>query len=223
MEKMAGNHSDNSSLTLLKIIHQAVASTGEGITIADAQKPDMPLIFANRAFHLLTGYTPDEVLGYNCRFLQGADTCPQAVQMIKDALVEGAECTVELLNYRKDGGPFWNRLTLVPIYARNDELQYFVGIQSDVTLAKDAEAAAQRLHALRATMETVNDIVLNFMSALLFFRHHMEDELAAESTILEQFDTLYNRTLDNLHRLNKLESYQEKTVAGVNLVSIQKD
>ena len=100
----------DSSVSLFHVIEQAIRSTSEGITVADASQPDMPLIYANPAFYQVTGYTPAETIGSNCRFLQGPDTSPEAIATIRAALQAREHCTVEMLNYRKDQTPFWNRL-----------------------------------------------------------------------------------------------------------------
>jgi PAS domain S-box-containing protein len=77
--------------------------------------PDNPLIFANEGFERLTGYARQDVIGRNCRFLQGPDTDAHALNQIRQAIRDEQSCTVELLNYRKDGTPFWNRLSITHI------------------------------------------------------------------------------------------------------------
>ena len=81
----------------------------------------------------MTGYPVAEVLGRNCRFLQGPDTDPAAVAEIRAALAEDRECVVEILNYRKDGTTFWNRLSITPVRESSGEVTHFIGVQSDVT------------------------------------------------------------------------------------------
>jgi phosphoserine phosphatase RsbU/P len=126
---------------------RALAAAGEGITIADARLPDMPLIFVNPAFEQVTGYSREEAIGYNCRFLQGPDTDPKAAETIRTAIREQRPCVVEILNYRKDGTPFWNRLTITPVYDVDGTVTHYIGIQLDVTarrFAEDRLAAAYR-------------------------------------------------------------------------------
>ncbi|MDY6936096.1 MAG: adenylate/guanylate cyclase domain-containing protein [Cyanobacteriota bacterium] len=120
---------------------RALEASSVGISIADARLPDMPLIYVNPAFEKITGYSPTEVLGDNCRFLQGKKTKQTDVDRLRHAIRLGKDCTVTLLNYRKDGTPFWNELTISPIYDRNDRLTHFIGVQSDVTARIRAEAA----------------------------------------------------------------------------------
>ena len=124
----------------LELKDRALAVAAEGITIADARLPDMPLIYANAGFERLTGYPVDEVLGSNCRFLQGPESDPQTVETIRRSIREERECVVEILNYRKDGSTFWNRLSITPVRDRSGQLTYFIGVQSDVTQRREVPA-----------------------------------------------------------------------------------
>lgn len=99
----------------LALKDRALDVAAEGITIADAREPDRPLIYANEGFERMTGYPVAEVLGRNCRFLQGPATDPAAMAEIRAALAESRACVVEILNYRKDGSAFWNRLSITPV------------------------------------------------------------------------------------------------------------
>ncbi len=126
----------------VKLRDRAIAASSVGIVIADAQLPDMPLISVNSAFERISGYSPAEVLGFNCRFLQGKNTDQAELERLRAAIRQGTDCTVTLLNYRKDGTPFWNELTISPIYS-GSQLTHFVGIQNDVTARIQAEKAVK--------------------------------------------------------------------------------
>lgn len=128
----------------LSLKDRALDVAAEGITIAEAQQPGRPLIYVNHGFERLTGYTASEALGLNCRFLQGASTDPAVVDEIRTALNSGHECVVEILNYRKDGTPFWNRLSITPVRDTTGRLTHFIGVQSDVTARRQAEDALRR-------------------------------------------------------------------------------
>ncbi len=128
------------------LLAHTLASTSCGITVADACHPQMPLIYCNPAFTQVTGYFPKEVLGYNCRFLQGSDTDPGMVTKIRTAIREGQHLKVVLKNYRKDKTPFWNELILSPVHNAGGKLTYFIGVQNDVTLQKQAEDALRDLN-----------------------------------------------------------------------------
>nr|AML78096.1 putative LOV domain-containing protein [Lobochlamys segnis]AML79264.1 putative LOV domain-containing protein [Oogamochlamys gigantea] len=102
-------------------------------TISDPSQPDNPICYASHKFYSMTGYGPDEVLGRNCRFLQGPDTERRKVMEIRDALREDRSCQVCLLNYRKDGTPFFNQFFMSPIRNEEGRIIHYVGIQTDVT------------------------------------------------------------------------------------------
>jgi PAS domain S-box-containing protein len=125
--------------TTLDLKDRALAAAAEGITIVDACLPDMPLIYVNDGFERLTGYAASEVLGSNCRFLQGSDTDPEVAETIREAIRNEEPCLVEILNYRRDGTTFWNRLSITPVRDSAGTVTHFIGVQSDVTDRRRAE------------------------------------------------------------------------------------
>ena len=126
----------------LSIFGSVVDDSIIGITIADMRKPDAPLIYVNNAFSVITGYSRELAIGYNCRFLQGADTDPAELERIRAALRSGGSYSGELINYRQDGTRFWNRLTLYPIrIGDRDSPDYYVANQVDVTSLKTASVS----------------------------------------------------------------------------------
>lgn len=129
---------------LLELKDRALSSTAEGVTISDCTLPGNPIIYANEGFERITGYSVADVVGRNCRFLQGEDTDPEAIEEIRRGLRENRELTVEILNYRKDGTPFWNRLSIDPVRNADGRVTNFIGIQVDITERRLAEEALQR-------------------------------------------------------------------------------
>jgi|GEM_PF-3983584 len=121
------------------LLQAAVGASTDGITVADACLPDRPLIYVNEAFIKNTGYKREELLGRNCRILRGADTAQAEVLTVRKALAEGEPCKVTILNYRKDGSPFWNELSISPIRDSSGKLTHFIGIQRDVTKLRKAQ------------------------------------------------------------------------------------
>lgn len=117
----------------LRTLERSVEASINGVIISDAALPDCPIIYCNRAFSEITGYSREEVLGQNCRFLQGVGTDQQAVAMIRRHLAEQREVHVTLRNYRKDGSPFWNDLYLSPVRDGNGTVTHFVGLQNDIS------------------------------------------------------------------------------------------
>lgn len=128
----------------LELKDRALAASAEGITIADARSPNKPLIYANAGFEKLTGYSVTEVIGRNCRFLQGPGTDPVAAEDLRTAINENRGVTVTLRNYRKNGTPFWNRLSITPVQDAAGVVTHFIGVQSDVTEEKQAKDALQK-------------------------------------------------------------------------------
>ena len=127
------------------LFQQALEQTRMAIAISDPHQPDNPLIYVNRAFVELTGYERDEVVGRNCRFLQGPGTDPEHISALLEALEAQEVRVVELLNYRKDGSTFWNSLHVGPVYNDTGELTHFYGSQWDVTdLVRDRERIAMQ-------------------------------------------------------------------------------
>jgi PAS domain S-box-containing protein len=149
---------------LSAVLGLAIASAPTGIVVADPALPDCPLVFCNPAFLKITGYAAEEVLGRNCRFLQGPATDKEAVRAIRRALHEQKAITIELVNHRRDGRKFTNELRLAPMHDAEGQLVAFVGVQHDVSARKRAEREAekQRRAAERASREKSD--FLAFMS-----------------------------------------------------------
>ena len=119
---------------------RAVLATRVAFTITDPNQPDDPLIWVNPAFTETTGYSFDEAVGRNCRFLQGPGTDPGIVAELRAAIADERQVTTTLLNYRRDGTPFWNELSVSPVRGDAGTVTHFVGIQADVTSRVEAQA-----------------------------------------------------------------------------------
>jgi PAS domain S-box-containing protein len=144
----------------LQLRTRAMDEAGVGISIADATEPDTPLVYVNEAFTDMTGYDRATAIGANCRFLQGPGTDEAAVDVVRAAIEHEETRTTELLNYRADGTPFWNELTVTPVADAAGETTHFIGIQRDVTSRKRRErliGVLNRLlrHNLRNDMTVV--------------------------------------------------------------------
>lgn len=149
------------------LFEQAMAQTRMAVCLTDPNQPDDPIVFCNQAFERLTGYQRDEIIGRNCRFLQGARTDQTQVDRIRHALKTEDVAVVELLNYRKDGSTFWNALHLGPIYDQHNNLKYFFGSQwdvSDIHIARAEERHAKAMarevsHRLKNVFSVIGGIV----------------------------------------------------------------
>ena len=160
----ASNATANLPTPLQGVLSAAVLATPTGIVVCDPNLPDCPVIYANPAFYRITGYSEEEVIGRNCRFLQGPGTNPRHIKALREAIENGKAINVEIVNHRKDGTRFVNELHLSPIFGDDGEVRYIFGIQHDVSareqFARDAERA--RRAAERANAEKSD--FLAFMS-----------------------------------------------------------
>jgi len=123
--------------TELRMKTRAMDTAPIGITISDPARDDNPLIYANERFVELTGYDRDEIIGRNCRFLQGEATDPEPVTAMREAIDTQESVTVELQNYRKDGTEFWNRVMITPVKDESGTVTNYVGFQEDITNRKE--------------------------------------------------------------------------------------
>ncbi|AFZ18673.1 PAS domain S-box [Allocoleopsis franciscana PCC 7113] len=137
------NQSEPVDIGNKRVYDRALAATSCGIVISDARCFDNPIIYCNPAFLKITGYSQEEVIGRNCRFLQGHDTDPIAVEQIRQSIRTGQEVRVVLKNYRKDGTLFWNDLTISPVRDSSGKVTHFIGVQTDITERKQAEETQQ--------------------------------------------------------------------------------
>ena len=130
-------------------------STNNGITLADPDIEDMPIVYANRSFETMTGYAQAEIIGRNCRFLQGSDREQDARSRLRKAIAERSPVEVDIRNYKKSGEMFHNHLSLTPLFDDEDQLLYYLGVQYDITMqveaAEELARLKQRLAELAAT------------------------------------------------------------------------
>ncbi len=175
----------------LHIRNRALASTSNGVLITDPNQPDNPVIFCNAAFQTMTGYTEQETLGRNCRFLQG-DDCDQAgLDELRAAIREQRSCQVTLRNYRKNGEMFWNELTLSPVFDDLKQLTHFVGIQNDITDRKRAERQAAQYARQQESVARLGQCAVTNVDL-----DSLMDEIA--HTVADTFDVEYCKVLECL-------------------------
>ena len=141
--------------TQLRLSNRALEAAANGVVITDASSPDFPIIFVNEAFERITGYTREEIIGRNCRFLQRDDRNQADIVKIRHALKDAREFKGVLRNYRKDGSCFWNELFISPVRITNDKVTHFIGIQNDISKRKNAE------NALRQSEERFRQLAQN--------------------------------------------------------------
>lgn len=132
---------------MLRLLERAIEASPNGIVISEKTDDDIPIIYCNAGFERLTGYPRAEVIGKNCRFLQGPETDQEATATIRSSLRQNKGCHVTLKNYRKDGSFFWNELDISPVRDNRGKLTHFIGIQTDITERKQSEDALRESEA----------------------------------------------------------------------------
>jgi len=148
------------------IFFAAIETTRMPMILTDPNQPDNPIVFANHAFLAMTGYTSHEIVGRNCRFLQGPETDYETVAGIRQSLENKERVAVEILNYRKDGSSFWNALFISPVYNNDGRLVYFFASQLDVSRRRDAEAALLQSQKMEAVGQLTGGIAHDFNNLL---------------------------------------------------------
>ncbi len=191
-----------SMLEALRVRNNAISAAPNGIIIADAFLPDYPIVYANPAFLTLSGYSEEEVLGRNCRFLHGPGSDPGAVQVLREAIRSRRSCQVVIQNYRKDGTEFWNEVALSPVKDGQGRTTHFVGVQTDVTArqSRDADRRAVEFE-LQETVALLDTLLDSAPIGFAFFDR----------------DLRYRRINDTLAEINGLSAAEMlgKTVPEV--------
>lgn len=132
------------------VLTQILDACVNGVTLSDPDLPDNPIVYANRAFEAISGYAQEDIVGRNCRFLQGADHDQEGLNTIRAALAKHEACVVTLRNYRKNGELFLNRLSIRPLVDREGKVIYYLGVQYDVT---DQVRTREELEKLQFELE----------------------------------------------------------------------
>ncbi|PVM91585.1 histidine kinase [Caulobacter radicis] len=178
----------------------AIRATRMAMIVTDATQADNPIIFANDAFLRLTGYARSEVIGRNCRFLQGPDTSPVAIGELRGAIADGDDIAIDILNYRKDGSTFWNALYLSPVRNKLGQIIYFFGSQLDVSEKKQTE---QHLRETRSDLEDAVEARTRELSLAL----------EQKTALLHEVDHRVKNNLQLISSLLLLQNRREKEPA----------
>ncbi len=171
----------------LRVRTRAIDFATNPVLITDAKITDNPIVYANPAFEMLTGYLKDEIIGKNCRFLQGPGTDLEAIADLREAINNQTDCHVTILNYRKDGKAFWNDLHISPVEDEEGVVSHYVGLQNDVS---DRIEYEERLEEARHLADEANRAKDQFLA-------HVSHEIRTPLTaILGCAESLYQNILD---------------------------
>lgn len=189
----------------------AVRATRMAMVITDPNRPDNPIVFCNQAFQKLTGYDRDQIIGRNCRFLQGPETDRDEVRNVREAIEAGEDIAVDLLNYRKDGSTFWNALYLSPVRGEAGDIQFFFASQLDVTDRVEGQRVIEEQKSIveaevarrTADLETA----LEEKTILL---HEVDHRVKNNLTMIGSLLRLQARMIGNAEISAKLEAMLER-------------
>lgn len=162
------------------VFFAALQMTRMPMIITDPRLPDNPIVFANKAFLDLTGYSEPEIMGRNCRFLQGVDTDRGAVGDLRDAVAREEAISLEILNYRRDGTPFWNAVFVAPVYDDGGQLVYFFASQLDVTRRRSSEQAFRQAQKMESIGQLTAGLAHDFNNLLQVVTGNLEIVLGGD-------------------------------------------
>lgn len=193
----------------IDIYIQALNSANCGIIITDNTQPDNPIIYCNNAFETMTGYSYDEIIGHNCRFLQAQDRSQPERQYLKECIINGNECRVEIRNYKKNGQLFWNELYISPVKSKEGKVTHFIGVQNDITERKRSE------HELREEKSSVERKIKERTKELMENEAFLSSIIQTVRESLLVLDADYKVLSANNHFLNSFKVTSEDTVGKI--------
>ena len=192
----------------------AVRATRMPMVITDPAQDDNPIVFCNVAFQELTGYARSEIIGRNCRFLQGPDTDSVAVAKVRAAIAKGHDVDVDLLNYRKDGTTFWNALYLSPVRDKEGVTRFYFASQLDVTGRVEAQNIInQQKELVEREVERRTADLRTALDAKTILLHEVDHRVKNNLTMIGSLLRLQARTIDDPAIAAKLDNMLERVDA----------
>jgi PAS domain S-box-containing protein len=175
--------------TRLRLRERALEVVSEGIVFTDPRLQDNPIVYVNPAFERITGYRAADVLGRNCRFLQGPKSQQDVIDVIQQAISRQESCAVELVNYRADGTHFWNAISIAPLCDERGQLIHFVWILSDATQRRGLEEQVRHSQKMEAVGRLAGGIAHDFNNVLTIILGNTElalEQLSPDSSALKE-------------------------------------
>ncbi|MBK6533865.1 MAG: PAS domain S-box protein [Deltaproteobacteria bacterium] len=209
----------------LRMRDRAIQAVTQGILITDATLEDHPIVYASPGFERLSGYLAAEVLGRNCRFLQGPGTDPASRARIHEAVRRGEPCTVELLNFRKDGTAFWNLLAVSPVTDAGGRVTHFVGVQTDVTERRKLETQflqAQKMEAIGRLAGGVAHDFNNILSVILSYAEMIAADLQPDEPLRADIEEIRTAGLRATELTRQLLAFSRQQVLETKVLDLSK-
>ncbi|MFA1610842.1 PAS domain-containing protein [Halobellus rubicundus] len=197
----------------LRLKERAIDEAPIGVVITDDRDDDNPVIFANERFQDLTGYDKSEIVGRDCRILQGEQTDPESRAEIRAAIDDDRPVSVDIRNYRKNGGVFWNKVDIAPVRT-DDEVTHYVGFQTDIT---DRKIREQRLEVLNRVLR---HNYRNQMNIIQGYVSRLADEETADADTIGRIQRAIDQTLSVTESAHRTERVLDTAVTGRNPVEL---
>jgi PAS domain S-box-containing protein len=187
------------------VFFAAVEMTRMPMVVTDPNQPDNPIAFVNRAFLDLTGYSEEEVLGRNCRFLQGEQTDPTTIEEIRAGVREQRAVAVDILNYKADGTAFWNALFIGPIFNEDGKLLYFFASQIDITRRRSSEQTFRQAQKMEAIGQLTAGLAHDFNNLLQVITGNLEmvEQRVRDDPIAQQAISFAQRSAEKGAKLTQ--------------------
>ena len=201
----------------LHVKERALDEAPVGVTLADPDREDEPLVYVNEGFERITGYSAAECHGRNCRFLQGEGTDPEQVARLREGIDAREAVSVELRNYRADGTPFWNRVTVTPIEDDDGDVRALLGIQHDVTERRERE---QRLSVLNRVLRHNLRNRLNVVLARATRLEESDADREAEARAIREATEELLRLTERVHEFDAAIVGEDTTTRSVDIVAL---
>jgi len=207
----------------LLLHNRAMGATSEGIVITGPADDDTPILYANDAFLKLTGYELSQVLGRNCRFLQGPESDLETIATMRQCIEREEACTVELLNYRADGTQFWNLVSITPVRDGEGRVTHFVGTQRDVTERKRMEAQLRQTQKMEAIGSLAGGIAHDFnnmLTVILGYGEMARETLPTDSTTHDLLDEIISAAQRAATLTGQLLAFSRRQVIAPQQVNV---
>ena len=197
-----------------RIILRSQKLISEGIVILDANKKNQPIIFMNKGFKKITGYKSSDLIGKGIKFFQNDKSSDSNLKKFKESIEDKKNRTTDLYLKKSNEQLCFCRISISFIKDESNPVGYFLLIVRDITEIRKGLINELKLDVVRATLRSVNDIVLNYMQGLQLFRHDCENHCSSSKIRFDIFDKQYNNTLDKLKQINELQEFKEKRIGG---------